>query len=94
MHYTYRNSSYGRKSTCNSLEDFPNNEIDRWEISEREVIRGVQDRVNKLCLMHDIMKYIIVSASHAVDRRFAPRPGHNTGHYKMAQTVSLLGTQA
>ena len=35
---------------------------------------------------------ISMSASHALGRRFAARPGHTKDHDKMVQTASLLGT--
>ena len=34
-----------------------------------------------------------VSASRAVGREFASRPGHTKDHHKMVQTASLHGTQ-
>ena len=35
---------------------------------------------------------VSVSASHAVGRGFASRPGHTKDHHKMVQTASPLGT--
>ena len=37
---------------------------------------------------------VSMSASDAVGRGFAPRPGHTKDHDKMVQTSSLLGTHA
>ena len=46
-------SSWGQKSTCNNLEEFPNNEMDRCKIFNYEAVLGAPERVNIPFLMHD-----------------------------------------
>ena len=41
------------KSMCNTSKDFPNNEMDRFEISQWEVVLGAPGRVNISCLRHN-----------------------------------------
>ena len=53
MHNKCISSSWGEKSTCSRLEDFPNNEMEGCKISEWEVVIGAPDRVNMPCPMHD-----------------------------------------